>query len=140
MHMYRHIFSIYICMCRFERWGTTINSLYICTTWRSRSKGSGEAYFESGTMCCTFVCTCTRTCTCTCTSIAQIKCCIPRGVETLSQLPGILIYFHHSCPVPIYSVCSSVSTFTRLSDNLLHDWLFPYHCVYMCVIAASIYT
>ena len=25
---------------------------------------------------------------------------IVRGVETLSQLPDILTYFHHSCPAP----------------------------------------
>ena len=43
--------------------------------------------------------------------------CIHRGVEIVSQLPDILAYFQftgHSLDV---------------SDNVLHDWVFPYHCI-----------
>ena len=47
---------------------------------------------------------------------------IVRGVETLSCLPNILTYFHHSFLLPIY--------FVYLPDTVLHDWLFPHHCIY----------
>ena len=54
------------------------------------------------------------------------------GLEIVSQLPHILTYFHHSCPAPIYFVYSLVQ-FTGhsldLSDNVLHDWLSPHHCI-----------
>ena len=51
------------------------------------------------------------------------------------QLLDILTYFHHSCTTPIYFVYSLLSiyrTFTRF-DNVLYDWLFPYHQIYTCM-------
>ena len=76
---------------------------------------------------------------CTCTS-PKYTLFMYRGVETLNQLPDILtymyMYFQHSCPAPyILSIHTVYFQFTGhsldFSDNVLHDWLFSHHCIYM---------
>ena len=53
-------------------------------------------------------------------------------MEVVSQLLDILAYFHHSCPAP--NIHAAQFQFTGhsldLLDNVLHDWLFPHHCIY----------
>ena len=59
------------------------------------------------------VCVCIYVCIYVCMVCADNVCVcmyICRGVETLSQLPDILIYFHHSCPAPhIHVLCIQLS-------------------------------
>ena len=51
------------------------------------------------------------------------------GVEIVSQLPDILVYFHHCSPYTLYTVHFQFSGHSLdLLDNVLYDWLFPHHC------------
>ena len=57
---------------------------------------------------CVYVYEYTHLCMYVCAGVGVHMC---RGVETLSQLPDILAYFHHSDPAPIYFVYSLVSIY-----------------------------
>ena len=53
-----------------------------------------------------------------------------RGVEIISQLPDILAHFQHPCPASrilcIQLSFNLLGHTLHLSDNVLHDWLFPH--------------
>ena len=90
---------------------------------------------------CTYVCVYvyeyTHICMYVCAGVGVHMC---RGVETLSQLPDILAYFHHSCPVP-HILCIQFSfnlpdiqyIYRTMScmTGCFHTTAYVY--VYMCV-------
>ena len=57
-----------------------------------------------------------------------------RDMGIVNWLPDILAYFQHPCPAPhILGIQFS------LPDDILHDWLFPLHCVYSIHIYACVH-
>ena len=74
------------------------------------------------------------------TNIHVLCICIHRGVEILSQLLDLFSPLLSCSPYSLYTAqFQFIEKLIDLSDNVLHAWLFPHHCLYIHVHVYSVF-